>query len=71
MPRPSLTDADRIAKIARANAALGPALEAARASTSDPNVSADERKALWAVVEEHGATIHRQSRILAGKSRGG
>lgn len=25
----------------------------------------------WEAVEVHGATIHRQSRLLAGKSKGG
>jgi hypothetical protein len=25
----------------------------------------------WEIVENLGATVHRQSRILAGKSRGG
>jgi len=25
----------------------------------------------WEAVEKHGATIHRQSRLLAGKSKGG
>ncbi len=28
-------------------------------------------RAAWAAVEVHGAAIHRQSRLLAGKSKGG
>lgn len=27
--------------------------------------------AAWESVETHGATVHRQARLLAGKSRGG
>lgn len=57
-----VTPADRKRKIAEAQLALGTAaLDALR--TNNP--------ADWAKVEEHGATIHRNARILAGKSRGG
>ena len=55
--------ADRIVKVQAASAALPAALRAAQANPDDLT--------LWAAVEELGATIHRQSRLLAGKSKGG
>lgn len=71
MPRPALTPADRARNVAAAADALAPALIAATAAMSDPDASPAERIALWEIVEAHGATIHRQSRLLAGKSKGG
>lgn len=71
MPRPAITPEQRAAKIADAGVRLRDALAIALASANDPDVTPGDRMRLWAVVEEHGATIHRQSRILAGKSRGG
>jgi hypothetical protein len=53
----------RRAKVEAAAAALPVALAAALADPGNP--------AKWADVEQHGATIHRQSRLLAGKSKGG
>lgn len=58
-----MSPSDRVAKVQEAAKALPAALRAAKA---DP-----ENQALWAAVEQLGATIHRQSRLLAGKPRGG
>lgn len=71
MARSALSPTDRIAKVQASYDALAHALSVASAAQTDPDVSDVERFALWAVVEEHGATVHRQSRLLAGKSRGG
>lgn len=54
---------DRAAEVKAAATALRKALAAALANPNDVT--------LWAEVERHGATIHRQSRLLAGKSKGG
>ena len=67
MPRPAKTAAQRAADVKAAADALPAALAAAMAATGD----ADATRAAWDRVEVLGATIHRQSRILAGKSRGG
>ena len=58
-----MDDTQRIAKIVEAYAALTAALREVLPASTD--------KAAWAEVERHGATIHRQSRLLAGKSKGG
>jgi hypothetical protein len=50
------------AKVAAAMKELRPLLKAAQASDAELD---------WAAVEEHAAVIHRQSRLLAGKPRGG
>lgn len=71
MPRKPLTPHDRAANVAQAADDLMPALRAAIAAQHDPNCSDAEKQRRWEIVETHGATIHRQSRLLAGKSRGG
>jgi hypothetical protein len=53
----------RVAAVQEATKALPAALKAAAA---DP-----DNEALWEAVEQLGATVHRQSRLLAGKTRGG
>lgn len=58
-----MTRAERAAKVAEAAQALPAALKAAEA---DPT-----NEALWEAVEKLGATVHRQARLLAGKSKGG
>lgn len=68
MPRPTMTRAERVARVESAASMLADALEAAQAAEQrDPSTAL----AAWEAVEEIGATIHRQSRLLAGKSRGG
>jgi hypothetical protein len=57
-----MTNDQRIVKVRAAYADLGAAL--ARAIKSGEMSD-------WAAVETLGATIHRQSRLLAGKPRGG
>jgi hypothetical protein len=67
MPRPKLAPAERIASVVYALDSL-PTL-VARASAL-PQGTPEALRA-WEAVEVHGATIHRQSRLLAGKSKGG
>jgi hypothetical protein len=62
-PRPGKTREARAAQVAEAVEQLPAALRAAQAAPDD--------EALWEAVERLGATVHRQSRLLAGKSRGG
>ena len=54
---------ERAEKVRAAAKALGPAI---RWAMADP-----ENEALWEEVEKLGAIVHRQSRLLAGKSKGG
>lgn len=71
MPRPSKSPLDRAIDIDRAAGDL-PALigRALDVSARDGYDSPEARRA-WESVEVNGATVHRQARILAGKSRGG
>jgi hypothetical protein len=64
----------RISKVADALADLPAAVQKATvAERNAESLGHDEASilALWEVVETLGAVVHRQSRILAGKSRGG
>ena len=62
-PTRGKTREQRAADVATAIAALPAALAAAQA---DP-----DNETLWEAVENLGATVHRQGRLLAGKKRGG
>jgi len=61
-----MTRDDRIRKVTEAHRALAGLLKAAKAAEGTP-----DDLAAWAAVEVQGATIHRQSRLLAGKTKGG
>lgn len=71
MPRPATTPGMRHANIGVAVGTL-PALVHA-AITAHLNYGPNDVRTLraWEAVEVHGATIHRQARLLAGKSKGG
>lgn len=71
MPRPAKTPAQRADDVRVAAKRLADAIETATLADRDPSCSAEVRRVCWADVEEYGATIHRQSRLLAGKSKGG
>lgn len=62
MPRPAMTPAMRAQKVSAAIVALPDAISVAVKSGSVTD---------WERVEELGAIVHRQSRLLAGKSKGG
>jgi phosphohistidine phosphatase SixA len=70
MGRIAVSPAQRAQKVAEAIAALPAALAAAQDGDAQ-GLPTEQRHALWAVVEEHGATVHRNGRLLAGKSKGG
>ena len=62
-PSRGKTREQRAADVQAAVKALPAAL---RAALADP-----ANEAAWEAVEQLGATVHRQSRLLAGKTRGG
>jgi hypothetical protein len=71
MPRPSLSLSDRAKNVRVAYDALATALAYADAGQSDATLTPAQRQSRWDAVEVHGAVIHRQGRLLAGKSKGG
>jgi hypothetical protein len=62
---PATRAADVQAAADQLPAALADAMASLRPSGAAPD------PASWELVEQLGATIHRQARLLAGKSRGG
>jgi hypothetical protein len=71
MPRPTLTPGDRARNVKRAVDAL-PALVAHAVLMTGQHGPADPLTlAAWDAVEVQGAIVHRQARLLAGKSKGG
>jgi hypothetical protein len=71
MPRPTKSRSDRALDVARAAADLPRLVNAAMDAEklNGPNDAATLRA--WENVENAGATVHRQARLLAGKARGG
>lgn len=69
MPRASLSRADRASNVSLAARDLPALLEAAQRAEKSGDLARAMRA--WEAVEIAGATIHRQARLLAGKSRGG
>lgn len=67
MPRPSKTAAQRASDVIDATNKLSALVAHAAIQIH----GSPQAHAAWDAVEQHGAIIHRQSRILAGKSRGG
>lgn len=71
MPRPAKTPQSRRLDVLTAINALDKAFAAAQHASDQHGYDSPQARAAWDAVEVHGATVHRQSRILAGKSRGG
>lgn len=71
MPRPVMTPAQRAANVATAIAELPLALQRAQDAATMYGASDARTLAEWEIVETHGAAVHRQARLLAGKSKGG
>lgn len=71
MARSATTPQTRTVKVLDAAAKLQAAIDDAIDVTRHCGHGSPQAFAAWAAVEDIGATIHRQSRILAGKSRGG
>ena len=71
MARSAMSRSTRRANVATAARDLPALLVAAECASSDYGDDDPRTLAAWERVETVGATVHRQSRILAGKSRGG
>jgi hypothetical protein len=71
MARKSLTADDRAASVKHAVDALPSATATALYNAQHYGPNDPRTLRAWEIVETHGATVHRQSRLLAGKSRGG
>lgn len=62
---------DRAEAVRRMAAALPGLVALALAAADEHGPDAPEARAAWEGVEQAGAVVHRQARILAGKPRGG
>jgi hypothetical protein len=71
MPRPAKSPVSRFADVKIALDKLPALLLAAAAAVDAHGYDSPQARAAFDAVEIEGATVHRQSRILAGKSRGG
>lgn len=71
MARPAQTPSNRAAAVTAATKELGPLVTAAVYALNNYGASDPRTIAAWEAVEKHGATVHRQARLLAGKSKGG
>jgi hypothetical protein len=71
MARPVVTQAERARKIDAATDELTAHVLSALSYSSSKGYGHPDTIAAWEVVETLGATIHRQSRFLAGKGKGG
>ena len=65
------TPESRGALVRNASANLGLFITEAESASRLYGSTAPEALSAWEKVETAGATIHRQARLLAGKSRGG
>jgi hypothetical protein len=65
------TPAQRAADVASAAFGLNELVQDAIVKLSTYGADDPRTHNAWEAVEIHGATIHRQARLLAGKSRGG
>lgn len=71
MSRAPKSPAERCADTLAAVDSLPAAVAAAKAAAFEHGWTDPRTIAAWADVEVLGATVHRQSRLLAGKSKGG
>lgn len=71
MARPITTPAQRASNVALASTKVEALTKAAIVALSTYGASDARTRAAWDAVEVQGAIIHRQSRLLAGKSKGG
>lgn len=71
MPRAPKTRTERANDVQRAADRLADAVRDAILAEHAHGPSDPRTIAAWETVEQYGATVHRQSRPLAGKSKGG
>lgn len=62
---------ERASKVLHATREMPAAVQRALDALADFGADDERTHRAWELVEVHGATIHRQSRLLAGKSKGG
>lgn len=71
MARIPLTPAQRAGQVAVAASNLESEVKNALTMLGTYGPTDARSIAAWETVEQHGAIVHRQSRLLAGKSKGG
>ena len=71
MARPATPRSTRVQNVAIAASNIVAQIERAIALEAQYGPTNAQAVAAWELVEVNGATIHRQSRLLAGKSKGG
>lgn len=71
MPRPATTRAQRVENVQKAATAYPEAMAAAIKAEADHGPTDPRTLTAWDKAEQYGAILHRQSRLLAGKSKGG
>lgn len=71
MPRPTLSRSERAAAVVAAVKNLPALVTTAHAAERQYGATDARTLRAWEAVEVNGATVHRQARLLAGKSRGG
>jgi hypothetical protein len=71
MPRPSTTPKQRADATRVATIGLADAIAYATETLRDYGPNDSHTRDAWEAVEKRGAIIHRQARLLAGKSKGG
>jgi hypothetical protein len=71
MARPATTPQQRANNMKDAIDALPGAFYRATVAHREYGATDARTLAAWSVVEIHGATVHRNGRLLAGKSKGG
>lgn len=71
MTKPRRTPDARAAEVVAAVGALPALVQAALDALADHGADDPRTHAAWAAVEAEGATVHRRSRFLAGKGKGG
>lgn len=67
----SITPEQRAERVRQAIIGLADTIAAAIDSLEDNGPTDERTLAAWEEVEKSGAIVHRQSRLLAGKSKGG
>jgi hypothetical protein len=71
MPRPTKSPQERAADVQRAVNDLPALVRTAQQSGTLYGMDHPHTRRAWENVENAGATVHRQARLLAGKARGG
>lgn len=71
MPRPTKTPVQRATDVETAIGNLSACIARAKNALVQYGPTDARTISAWETVEQYGAIVHRQSRLLAGKSKGG